>query len=118
MGTIIKADCRCGFEKEMFLGGGMMNFTKYCAYPMYCGQCRILFESNLFQKQISCPNCNRANDVVPYDHERVCRRKGKEVFRWATEHEIGRNLTLTDGEYLCPKCGRFTLSFTMSGYWD
>ncbi len=118
MGTIIRAECRCGFAKEMFLGGGMQNFTKYCAFPMYCGRCKILFEANLFQKRILCPYCRETKDVMPYDDERLCRRKGKEVFRWATEHEVGRNLALTDGEYLCPWCGQLTLSFTMAGCWD
>ena len=118
MGTIIRAECRCGFQKEMCLGGGMLNFTKHCAFPMYCGQCKILFEANLFRKRIPCPSCRGTRDVVPYDDERVCRSKGEEVFQWATEDKIGRDLALTGGKYLCPQCGQFTLSFLMAGCWD
>lgn len=33
MGSLIKAHCDCGLEREMFLGGGMRNFTTYCNFP-------------------------------------------------------------------------------------
>jgi len=117
MGSIINAECGCGFKRQMYLGGGMRNFETHCAFPLYCGQCKILFAANLFQKQLSCPDCG-GRDVVPYDDERVCQTRGRVVFQWAAEHAIGRALALTDGGYLCPQCGRFTLSFSMAGCWD
>lgn len=118
MGAIVRAVCRCGFEREMSLGGGMANFTTHCSFPLYCGRCKALFEGNMLRKRIVCPNCKKARDVVPYDDDRICRRKGEPVFGYATEQKLGRRLVLTDGEYLCPQCGRFTLSFTDIGDWD
>ena len=117
MGSIVKAHCGCGYEKEMFLGGGMLNFTTHCNFPLYCAQCKILFEGNLFKKKITCPKCG-TNDVVPYDSDKLCSRKGERVFDWNATAEIGRVLELTEGDYICPKCGRFAMSFADVGRWD
>ncbi len=112
MGSIISAKCNCGFEKEMFLGGGMQNFTTYCNFPVYCEECRILFESNLFDKEIFCPKC-KGTKTIPYDKK--CLQRGTPIFEW----NIGdKTLTLTDGNYLCPKCGSFTMGFVDIGCFD
>ncbi len=119
MGSIVIAKCGCGFERQMYLGGGMRNFETYCAFPVYCGKCRTFFEANLYQKEIACPACGEAKDVFAYDDGLIGKQRGaRVVFRWATEHAIGRDLVLTDGAYLCPQCGQFALSFAMAGYWD
>jgi DNA-directed RNA polymerase subunit RPC12/RpoP len=102
----------------MCLGGGMLNFRTHCAFPAFCEKCGVMFEANLLRKRISCPRCRGTKHVVPYDDGRLCRRKGGEVFQWAMGDQIGRDLILTDGDYLCPQCGRFTMSFAMAGCWD
>lgn len=40
MGSILKAQCSCGFNSELlFLGGGMVNFKTYFGVPAYCSKC-------------------------------------------------------------------------------
>jgi Zn finger protein HypA/HybF involved in hydrogenase expression len=112
MGSIIKAYCDCGYENTMPLGGGMKNFTTYCNFPFFCEECRILFEENLFEEQMLCPKC-KGTKTIPYDKK--CLQKGTSVFEW----NIGdRELTLTDGKYVCPECGNSTLTFEDEGCWD
>ena len=117
MGSIVKALCGCGYEKEMHLGGGMRNFTTHCNFPFLCPHCAIMFEGNLSRKSIPCSRC-KATNGIPYDSDLACRRKGKKVFDWDIEDQIGRRLELTDGDYLCPGCGKFTMTFVDVGCWD
>lgn len=118
MGSIISAHCDCGYEKgEMFLGGGMRNFTTQCNFPHYCEECKIVFEANLFEKERFCPECGKGK-VIAYDDERACKSEGDVVFSWYIWFEIDRELKLTDGKYICPACGKFSLTFFDIGCWD
>jgi len=96
----------------------MRNFTTYCNFPHYCRECEILFEANLFEKgERLCPECGK-NKVIPYDDKRAFKSEGKEVFSWNVKDEIGRELKLTDGKYICPNCRKFSLMFSDIGSWD
>jgi hypothetical protein len=117
MGSIIKAQCKCGYEHEMHLGGGMLNFTTNCNFPVFCSKCRSLFEANILDKNLTCPKCHDS-DIIPYYDKSLCSEKGNEVFSWNMQEEIGRELILTDGKYLCPNCGQFSMSFVACGHWD
>ena len=118
MGSIVSAHCECGYESgEMPLGGGMINFTTQCNVPHYCGECKILFIANLFEKKVLCPEC-RQEKVIVYDDERACKREGNEIFSWNIENEIARKGKITDGEYICPNCEKFNLIFLIAGNWD
>ena len=106
MGTILYAKCKCGYEKDnIYVGGGMSNFRTYNPFPHYCQDCKIMFEANLYDEQISCTECGSSN-IVPYDDPSVCN----------TDESIPRSRStkvwvLTDGECLCPNCGEMTLKF-------
>jgi hypothetical protein len=116
MGSIVKAKCACGFEKEFTLGGGYSGTD--CNFPIYCVHCNILFEGNVLDKNLICPSC-KTKDVLLYDNEQLCKKKGtEEVFDWNMEEEIGKILILTDGKYWCPECKSFCLSFSDEGCWD
>jgi len=117
MGDIVRAHCHCGYSKEIFVGGGMLNFTTYCNFPSYCNDCKDLIEVNLFDTNILCPKCNGLN-IVAYDDDHICKEKATVISSWDTEEKLGRELVLTDGKYLCPKCNSFSLSFEDAGYWD
>jgi hypothetical protein len=117
MGSIITARCDCGYGEEMYLGGGMLDFTTRCTFPLFCANCKILFKGNLFEKRIVCPEC-KSEGAIPYDNDQLCHRRGQKVFDWRLEREIGRDPELTDGEYMCPKCGQFTMTFEDVGCWD
>jgi len=66
----------------------------------------------LNQLQMKCKKRN----VIPYDDDSVCSRNGDSVFAWDVEDRIGR--MLANGNYLCPECGKFKLSFSAIGCWD
>ena len=116
MGSITRAHCPCGYERQMFLGGGMQSFATPCNFPLFCVRCGILFEANLFEGPPACPQCGEA--AIPYDDPRTCARRGNTVFSWNARDALGRELTLTDGEYICPQCGNTSLSFAAMGLWD
>ncbi len=117
MGSIIEASCLCGYKREMFLGGGMLDFTTSCNFPIFCGKCSSLFEANLLDNNQKCPKCHSPN-IIPYDDNSLSKNKGKVVFTWDMQEKLGRELILTDSKYLCPNCGQFLLSFLDIGVWD
>ena len=47
-----------------------------------------------------------------------CVSTGTNVFDWNVNYKIGRDLCLTDEDYLCPKCQNFSLRFYSTGCWD
>lgn len=47
-----------------------------------------------------------------------CVNSDSNVFDWNTEYKIGRDISLTDEQYLCPSCQNFKLKFYADGLWD
>jgi hypothetical protein len=67
MGSILKANCSCGFNsEELFLGGGRLTFETRCMFPCYCGACESLSTSNMFELEVVCADCGEVG-VQPYD---------------------------------------------------
>jgi hypothetical protein len=115
MGGIVYAHCDCGYCTDwMYLGGGMKNHGTHCNFPHYCEECKILFEANLFERPILCPECGRRK-VVSYNNKTLCEHKGRAIFEW---HINGKTLELTNGKYICPDCGNFNLTFSGVGHCD
>jgi hypothetical protein len=85
--------------------------------PFFCSACAIMFEGNLLGNKVACPKCNATNSV-PYNSDRLCLRKGQQVFEWNVAGDAERRLELTDGDYLCPGCGRPNMTFVDVGCWD
>lgn len=119
MGSSVKAQCTCGFEKDFIIGGGMMNFATFCAFPCYCEKCRNIVEANLISKPLQCPKC-KSDNIIPYDNKKLRLSRGKEIVcEWNMEDDLGRNLELYNGNYFCPKCRKMSLKFINSGIcWD
>lgn len=117
MGSVIRARCNCVYEKKMYLASGMVDFDTCFWFPLFCLDCKILFEGDLYMKKIICPNC-KSQHAVPYDSDQLCHKRGQVVFECNTDERIGRKLRLTEGDYLCPECGRFTMTFEDVGDWD
>lgn len=117
MGSVIRARCNCIFEKEIYLASGFDNFDTYFNFPMFCPECKTLFEGDLYSKTTICPNCKSMHGI-PYDSDQLCHKRGQVVFVCNTDERIGRQLRLTEGDYLCPQCGRFTMTFEDVGEWD
>jgi hypothetical protein len=118
MGTMVRAECRCGFAvDEISIGGGMMDFTTRCNFPVYCNECKIMFVGNLSDKDIHCTKCNKTN-ITPYDDETMF-VGGTEIETYLDESEkLGRDPQLTNGKYKCPNCSEFGMTFKEEGFFD
>jgi hypothetical protein len=119
MGSQVTAKCGCGVETDVLIGGGMLNFTTTCFFPCLCENCHSIVEMNLLAKVMECPQC-RALNPIAYDDPRLSGAPGHHyVAEWDMQEQLGRELVLTDGKYMCPKCGRMSLEFSTIGLcWD
>ena len=117
MGSSVIAKCTCGFETPpLMIGGGMMNFMEFCAFPAYCAKGSHLVTVNMFDNPLRCSKRHKA-PPVPYIDESLTKERGvKIVAEWNFED---RELELTDGQYFCPSCHEFTMTFIEGGVmWD
>ena len=140
MGYLAIAQCKCGYEKYIGLGGGRSNHLQHCGFPCYCDSCEELFTGNLYDEQLSCKSCG-GRHIRSYDHHhfqlhgkdaekpcttnwfqqlrnRLFKREpakddelDKHIFKWSTTARLGRDLKLTSNNYLCPSCKEYGLSF-------
>ena len=118
MGTIVSANCGCGFNGKFAVGGGMDNYADTCLFPCLCGKCRQIVHPNLFQKPLHCPKCG-SPDPIPYDDPRLVGSSGTQnVASWYMNLESDQELVLTNGTYLCPSCGKMTLCFRVTALFD
>jgi hypothetical protein len=119
MGASVHVRCKCGYQADNLpIGGGMSDFQFSCSFPVFCTGCQRLVLANLLDTPPTCPDCRGAG-VLPYDCQELQRRAGEEVVSWNMNNELGRVLTLTDGEYFCPSCREYNLSFRKAHLmWD
>jgi hypothetical protein len=118
-GTIIKAQCPCGYHLEFMAGGGMSNFKTLCAAPAYCEACKKLEILNYLDDDPKCAAC--AGKPVFYNDPSLQEKlppgtKTGTVFSWNTDKK--GSFVLPDVKYLCPQCGKMTLRFVQNGFWD
>jgi hypothetical protein len=107
MGSTCTASCKCGFEKEVTIGGSMEGFGKVSYFPHYCENCGLV-QVNIAKGRRgkrACPTCKN-----PKLHE-----YGSDTVSTPIE---GDWVALTWGEYqanehgnLCPACKKMTLVF-------
>jgi ribosomal protein L37AE/L43A len=115
LGDIIEAKCECGFSAEIFVGGGKFNFKTYCGFPFYCNNCKTLYCGNYLKEEWLCKNCN-SSDVLPYNNDSLREHtSNKVIFGWNVNE---KRFELTDDNYLCPSCHKFSLKFSSVGNWD
>lgn len=119
MGSQVTATCRCGLEVNVLIGGGMANFTTTCYFPCLCEACHNIVQVNLFAKGKQCPKC-KSPVPISYDDPRLSESPGERaVAEWNMQEQLGRELMLTDGNHMCPKCSKMSLRFRDSGLcWD
>jgi Zn finger protein HypA/HybF involved in hydrogenase expression len=119
MGSEVIARCECGINAKILIGGGMESHMHTCYFPCLCELCHKVVQVNLLAKRVACPKCKKEH-VTPYDDPKLIGKiGGEEITSWDMAEEVGRILILTDGDYLCPKCGKSTLHFEESGLcWD
>ncbi|MEO7646590.1 MAG: hypothetical protein ABIT72_16005 [Burkholderiaceae bacterium] len=118
MGSMVNAACKCGFDKTMSLGGGRRNFQTSSTFPMCCGDCKNMFLANTFDEFIVCPDCNKSDDIQLYSDRSLHNNGTENITELLDRTGKGRDLTLTDADYVCPACQQLTLTFSHAGYWD
>jgi hypothetical protein len=119
MGILVEAHCRCGYHRaDIRVGGGMHTFASECDFPVFCKTCNDLTQANLLAAPPRCLEC-AGTSITPYDDLSLpCDQAGQPVATWDVTPEIGRELVLHDGNYICPACKELTLTFSLSGMWD
>ena len=112
MGSQVIAICKCGVNYTISVGGGKLNYKEINYFPSLCPHCYDIVQTNLRDKKLTCPNCNKQN-TIPFNEPRVIGRVGKEIV------ERSYKDLLTNGTYYCPKCESMTLRFKRGDlHWD
>jgi hypothetical protein len=119
MGQIVTAKCTCGYSAtELPIGAEMANFIFYCAFPVLCRDCQDLVITNVLQKPPHCPHCG-GDDIIPYDSSKLLHKEGDNLVAWwNVSDKLGRVLVLTDGDYLCPACNKYHMTFKPCTVWE
>jgi DNA-directed RNA polymerase subunit RPC12/RpoP len=103
---------------NLLVGGGMMNFTTYSAFPYFCKNCERLVVINQLAKRQRCPKC-RSSKVLPYDHPSLIRAEERQEVGRKRLEEMSGSINLTDGFYYCPSCKEFSMTFRPGEFlWD
>ena len=77
-----------------------------------------MVEINLLAELPTCESCGSEN-IQSYHLSELCGEPGSEtVVDWRLDQDPGP-VSLTNGTYLCPSCGEFSLRFREGGMlWD
>ena len=119
MGCSAIASCPCGYDSgELMIGGGMRNFHEVCLFPAYCKEGNHLVDINMHEHPRRC-SAGHATEPVPYNSQSLIKTIGPEVVaEWGWLDE-GNHVVLTNGQYFCPACHQYTLTFRDGGImWD
>jgi hypothetical protein len=122
MGSVIEAECECGYmNPELLLGGGFRNFMTECAVPFYCDHCKKVFTLNILDKNgliqdCHCPRCKRKVHYYGYIKEGTYEYNEDYVFDWRVNSE--NRYFLPEGLHHCPKCKKDKLQFYETACWD
>lgn len=122
MASVHKADCSCGFSKEVIVGGSMQNFTEDSRFPFYCQKCGLVsaniahliglgWPASSSQKSSEshsppiCPTCGNENiDQYGVSPASITQNEGRIVLQaW--------DFKAFEKGNLCPACKQMTLVF-------
>ena len=119
MGSIVKADCQCGFEQKIPIGAGMRNYGKNCSFPCFCHHCTRLVVTDMMANHKNCPICEN-DSVVSYMHSTIASVDGdRNVVSWRLSKDgVDEELILDNGHYICPQCKGVSLTFSHVGMFD
>lgn len=107
MGHVISATCKCGYtEKNLTIGGGMLDFQVNCGHPALCSTGEHVVTVNLLKKPITCPE-GHSGFPSPY-----CNSPDLQIEPGLSIVSGWQDYELNDGKYLCPKCGAYELVFS------
>ena len=117
-GAIVSAACPCGYHRErMNLFGGLTNFRTVCRFPALCRTARTIVLGNLLDPAAGASDCPAPDMVFYSDPSLAPEKPGPAVISWNLPD--GRGVAaLFGGGYVCPVCGRRTLTFRHEGFWE
>jgi Zn finger protein HypA/HybF involved in hydrogenase expression len=117
LGITVEAECDCGLTTQTDIGCGITDLGEICLCPFRCNSCRSVVTADLLSDKPTCESCG-GDDVEPYTAESLHGIPGSEaVASWALSGGI--EVTLTDGRYVCPACGKSGLRFSAPIlHWD
>ncbi len=120
MGSILIAECRCGYtEPYLEVGGGMRNFMKSSRVPALCRKCKkVVLVNELLPEPHRCPKSHCRSKVVLYNKPALRREEIEvyPVFTWRAPEN--QPFILPNAYYLCPRCNAMDLRFYNDGNWD
>ncbi len=119
-GSVVEARCEaCGYASgNLFLFGGKALFRTVCLFPALCAEHHRLVLVNLLGDDQSSKDCP-GGTPIPYTDARLAGKAGANIVAsWNLPAGPGNPAVLTDGSYLCPRCGAFGLRFRLTGLWD
>lgn len=96
------AECECGFEKSITIGGSRSSFAEYSLFPFFCDKCGLV-EVNITQKSLICPTC-KSKDITPYGTPPVSLPSKYMKIDWM-------DYKAPENGNLCPACRKMTLRF-------
>lgn len=107
MGLGIEAKCDCGYTEADLVLGGLLHSS--CVFvPVLCRGCKRVVSADVAQEGTACPIC-KTSAVIRYDDPRMSDQDSSEIAAQWGAHE------LTKAGHLCPRCKRYSLSFSTSG---
>jgi hypothetical protein len=137
MGMVVTARCvGCEYAETLTLGAGMANHATFAAWPVHCRDCEAVSTANMKVTPVVCQAC-KGSQVTSYMDanlgygepsapSQACQAQTARPWTQKLEtisralnsndrptryvHTWG-DLTLTESEYFCPKCRKFSLRF-------
>jgi len=116
-GTIVKAHCPCGYSKGMSLFGGKKNFKTVCKFPALDTARADITLYNVYDYPDLETNPGTTGLISYAAKELMPEHPGEPVVFWNIQRP-GKTLTLYQGGYVCPRCGKRTLTFHSVGFFD
>lgn len=111
MGSSYQANCSCGFNQVVTVGGGRMNYMTHSKFPFYCKKCGLV-DVNISRTRLCCPTCKSSKIKVygkpPISHNTS---QSQRALAWDS-YSAGLK------DHLCPQCKKYTLFFELYMMFD
>ena len=120
MGSIIEAQCSCGYESDpLRVGGGMADMGQRCMAPALSNRTGTLVLRNFWGKR---SREDKTAGATFYTHHSLHgpddTETARPVFEWLGDEEKP-DFVLVDISYKCPICERMKMRFIDAGVmWD
>lgn len=117
MGAVHSAFCKCGFTKEVTVGGSRQTFRSNSLFPFHCKNCGIVEVNTANLKNdcyvTPCPLCGdpEATQYGAPTSKWHLIKLGKKSATTHTAIQWGSRKAPTTGN-LCPECKQMTMQFS------